>query len=510
MVVGRKNHAAHRAPRLSAPRRLAPVLVQRRSAGVLAALGVVLVAFCALAGFTATSDAAKKKKNAAPVLPGLTIGVDDTDLHAAKTSTLALTRSREVGASYIRVVANWSSVAPSGSTKPAGFNARNAADPRYKWASIDGQVRRAVSAGFTPYVMLYNAPKWAQDGKAPASAYAGDGAWKPSAAEFGNFAHAAAVRYSGTYSDATSGGILPNVSTWQAWNEPNLPLFLAPTSPELYRGLLNTMYDEVKAVQPKATIVTAGLAPVKSSTPAAFPKEFAQQLLCLTPSNGWFDRDKSCSAAAKFDILSLHPYSLRAKPTQRAGVEGNMFVADTVDLAQMLKAAQTNKSISAGGKDLWVTEFAWFTNPPSKSVGDAPDLAAKRTSIALFTMWKAGVTHITWFALSDNSGAIVKGGGLFDSNGRAKPTYYAFRFPFFVRQQGRKLLIWGKSPVNSSRRVSIQVLRGGSYKRVVTIKPSKGGVFQKRITLKSSRAAEYRAQQGGDRSLPMHSRDYLR
>lgn len=481
--------------------------IPRRSVGVLAALTSALLMICALVGSASTSSAAKKKK-AMAALPGLAVGVDDTGFRDAKTATLALTRSREVGASYIRVVADWNGVAPNDATKPAGFDPRNPADPLYKWSGIDGQIRRAVAAGFTPYVMLLNAPKWAQNGKPPASAYAGGGAWKPSAAEFGNFAHAAAVRYSGTYSDATSGGILPNVATWQAWNEPNLPLFLAPTSPELYRGLLNSMYDEIKAVQPNSTIVTAGLAPVKSSTPAAFPKDFAQQLLCLTPSNGWFDKDPSCPALAKFDVLSLHPYSLRAKPTQRAAVIGNMFVADINDLGQMLKAASSNKAVSPGAKRLWITEFAWFTNPPNKSVGDPPDVAGKRTAISLYLLWHAGVTQITWFALSDNSGSIIKGGGLFDSGGRAKPTYYALRFPFFVRQDGKKLLIWGRSPVGSSRAVSIKALRNGNYKRITTVTPSKGGVFQKRITLKSKKTLTLLAQQGGERSPKMGSRDY--
>ncbi|MBJ7354152.1 MAG: hypothetical protein JHC98_04945 [Thermoleophilaceae bacterium] len=481
---------------------------QRRSVGVATALATALLTICALIGLSATSSAAKKQKVRAP-LPGLAIGVDDTGLNDARTAPLALTRSREIGASYVRVVAYWSAIAPAGTTKPAGFDPRSPADPQYKWAVVDGQVKRAAAAGFTPYVVILNAPKWAQNGTPPASAYAGGGAWKPSAAEFGNFAHAAAVRYSGSYSDATSGGILPNVSVWQAWNEPNLPLFLAPTSPELYRGLLNSMYDEVKAVQPKSTIVTAGLAPVKSSTPAAFPKDFAQQLLCLKPSNGWFDKDPSCPGLAKFDVLSLHPYSLRAKPTQRAAVIGNMFVADTNDLSQMLKAAGANNSVSPGAKRLWITEFAWFTNPPSKSVGDPPDVAGKRTAISLYLLWHAGVTQITWFAISDNSGAIVKGGGLFDSGGRAKPTYYALRFPFFVRQDGRKLLIWGRSPVGSSRTVSIKALRNGNYKRITTVKPSKGGVFQKRITLKSRKTLTLLAQQGGERSPKMGSRDFF-
>jgi hypothetical protein len=484
---------------------------RRSRVGVLAAITVALMV-CALAGFASVSTAGKSKKpkKSAAALPGLTIGVDDTDFHHADTAALALTRSHEIGATHIRVVVDWNEIAPDSAIKPAGFDARSPGDPRYRWIDIDGQIRRAVSSGFTPYLTLLNAPRWAQNGKPPESADVGGGAWRPSAAEFGNFAHAAAVRYSGTYADATSGGVLPNVSIWQAWNEPNLPLFLAPASSELYRSLLNSMHDEIKAVQPNSTIVTAGLAPVKSSSSAAFPKDFAQQLLCLTPSNGWFDRDPGCSAPAKFDVLALHPYSLRAKPTQRAAVSGNMFVADTVDLAQMLSAASTSKSVSAGGKKLWVTEFAWFTNPPSRTVGDPPEVAARRTSIALYTLWQAGVSHVTWFALSDSAGAIVKGGGLFDASGRAKPTYDALRFPFFVRQQGRSLLVWGKAPGDSDGAVSIKVLRNGSYKRIANLEPSLDGVFKKHLTLKSRSAAEYVAQRNGERSLPLNSREYFK
>jgi hypothetical protein len=485
------------------------MIAKRRSVGIAAALTTALLLLCAFAMFSASSDAAKKKKKVGASVPGLAIGIDDSGLHDAKTAGLSLKRAGDVGASYIRVSVDWFKVAPNTATKPAGFDPRNPGDPNYAWGAVDEQVKRASAAGFMPFITLLNAPKWAQNGTAPSSAYAGAGAWKPSPVEFGNFAHAAAVRYSGTYSDATSGGILPKVSIWQAWNEPNLPLFLAPTSPELYRSLLNSMYDEVKAVQPASTVVTAGLAPVKSSTPAAFPKDFAQTLLCLTPSNGWFDKDPNCPALAKFDVMSLHPYSLRAKPTQRAAVIGNMFVADVVDFGQMLKAASSSGAVNPGAKRIWITEFAWFTNPPNKSVGDKPEVAGKRTSISLYLLWHAGVTQITWFALSDNSGAIIKGGGLWDADGKPKPTYYALRFPFFVRQSGHKLLIWGRSPYASSRKVSIKVKQGDGYELVTKIKPSPGGVFQARITIDSKKSTTYFAQQGTTLSPSMNSREYF-
>lgn len=481
--------------------------VTGRSARVAAALvACALLTFAALAGAAAEGN----KKRARSALPGFSTGILDSALANGTSAETALARASALRASYIRISVKWSAVAPAGTTRPTGFDARNPADPYYDWTSIDAQVRRAIGAGFTPYVTLFKAPRWAQFGIVPEDAGAGDGAWRPDAAAFGDFAHAAAVRYSGSYSDATSGGMLPRVSIWQAWNEPNLPLFLAPASADLYRDLLNSMHDAVKAVQPEASIVTAGLAPVKSSSPAAFPKEFAERLLCVRPANGWFERDPSCGSSARFDVLGLHPYSLRARPTQRARIAGNMFVADVVDLAQTLKAAQNAKSISPGSKRLWVTEFAWFTSPANASVGDPPELAARRTAISLYMFWRAGVSQVTWYSLSDNSESIVKGGGLFDSAGRAKPTYYALRFPFFVRQQGRSLLVWGKAPAGSSKDISIKVLRNGAYRRVATVRASTNGVFKRHLKTTTRRTGKYLAEQDGQRSPPLGSREFYK
>ncbi|MBI2690726.1 MAG: hypothetical protein HYX29_02085 [Solirubrobacterales bacterium] len=480
-----------------------------RSAGVAAALVMTALIAGLCVGFTG-SAATGKMKQTRSALPSFSTGIDDSGLANGSSAATALARATTLRASYVRIAAAWNAIAPSGATKPSDFDARNPADPNYNWAGTDAQVRRAVDAGFAPYLMLFKAPRWAQDGMAPDSAKAGSGAWKPSAAAFGDFARAAAVRYSGGYSDATTAGNLPRVSIWQAWNEPNLPLFLAPTSAELYRGLLNSMRDSVKAVQPGATIVTAGLAPVKSSQPAAFPKKFAEQLLCVTPANGWFERDPSCTERARFDVLGLHPYSLDARPTQRARIAGNMFVADVEDLAQILQAAQNEKSISPGSKRLWVTEFAWFTTPANSSIGDPPTVAARRTAIALYMFWRAGVSQVTWLALSDNSEAMIRGGGLFDSAGRAKPTYYVLRFPFFVRQQGRGLLVWGKAPAGSTKDVTIKVLRDGAYRRVATIKAASNGVFKRHLTVDSRRAGQYVAEQDGERSPPLGSREYFK
>ncbi|MBA3302085.1 MAG: hypothetical protein H0T15_09495, partial [Thermoleophilaceae bacterium] len=48
--------------------------------------------------------------------------------------TLAYQGAASAGAGFLRLNVFWSSIAPRGRRKPAGFSATNPADPRYKWA----------------------------------------------------------------------------------------------------------------------------------------------------------------------------------------------------------------------------------------------------------------------------------------------------------------------------------------------------------------------------------------
>jgi hypothetical protein len=466
----------------------------RADFGLCALALTLLLAICLL---TPQMAAAKK------VRP-LALGIDDSLLHSEPTAPLAIERSQGIYARWARVSIGWGQVAPGGTSRPAGFDARNPNDPRYSWERYDATVTRLTAAGFRVYITLLGAPRWAQQGEAPRNEAAGGGAWRPNADDYGDFARAAALRYNGLTPAKAGGGLLPRVRYWQAWNEPNLPLFLAPATPGTYRPLLNSFYDAVKAVQPDAQVIAAGLAPVKSSTPAFFPKVFAQRLLCLKPANGSFRRDARCTPA-KFDIFSVHPYSLRAGPRQHAAITGNMFVADVIDIAHMLRAAVRVKSVfPRRPKQLWSTEFAWFTNPPNASVGDPPARAGVRTNIALYDLWRFGVSQITWFATSDSSAAIVTGGGLFDAEGRPKPTRDALRFPFYVQRIARGgLYVWGRAPLGA-RRVAIVSARGSEGDALLRLTPQADGMFTARIRRPGNlRRLLVRAEQGSISSLAM-------
>src|SRR5829696_9149872 len=51
--------------------------------------------------------------------------------------------SADGAAGISRKAVTWRSVAPGGTSKPAGFDARNPADPSYNWAATDAFVRSA-------------------------------------------------------------------------------------------------------------------------------------------------------------------------------------------------------------------------------------------------------------------------------------------------------------------------------------------------------------------------------
>lgn len=473
------------------------MLVEVRTRSHPVVLSAFLVAAAALA-LLLTAVSADAKRVAA-----LDIGVDDGTFTNSQLAADAVAKAQGISARYARVTINWALVAPGGSDRPAGFDARNPADPAYRWARYDNAVQRLTMAGLRVYVSVLGTPKWAQQGAPQPNDHAGGGAWRPSPADYGDFAHAAALRYSGVFTDPASGTLLPRVSIWQAWNEPNLPLFLAPTNVELYRSLLNTFYNEVKRVQRGALVATAGLAPVKSSMTAAFPKTFARQLLCIRRKRGWYVRTRSCTRA-RFDIFAVHPYSLKARPGQRASINGNMFVADVADVTQMVRAAVRLKSVHpARSKRLWSTEFAWFTNPPNESIGDRPTIAARSTNAALYSMWRAGLRQITWFAVSDNTEAIVEGGGFHYADGRAKPTRTALRFPFYAAQRARRAYIWGRAPQGRRARVFVQQRTRRGWRTVLRIRPQADGMFVKRLRVRTRSRGAYRARQAGVTTVAM-------
>ena len=94
------------------------------------------------------------------------------------------------------------------------------ADPAYNWETYDRTVRFAALNGQQVLFSIIGTPPWA-------NAARGWNAAPTNASDLRSFATAAATRYSGRYV-GPDGKVLPRVSSWVAWNEPNNPVFMRP------------------------------------------------------------------------------------------------------------------------------------------------------------------------------------------------------------------------------------------------------------------------------------------
>ena len=94
------------------------------------------------------------------------------------------------------------------------------------------------------------------------------------------------------------------VQAWQVWNEPNLHREWGelPPDPAGYVELLEGCYTAIKAADPDAVVVSAGLAPTGTSSPEAMPDdEFLRQMY-------------AAGGADYFDVLGLNAPGFKAAP----------------------------------------------------------------------------------------------------------------------------------------------------------------------------------------------------
>jgi hypothetical protein len=333
----------------------------------------------------------------------------------------------------------------------------------------------------------------------------------PRPGALGALARAAALRYSGSYVPPGASRPLPQVRYWQAWNEPNLSLYLMPqwrrvrggytaASPVVYRAMLDAFYSAVHAVQPGARVLSAGTGPYGDPPGGQRmpPAQFTRELLCLSGPRLTPER---CPHPARFDILDHHPYSVEGPGFQAFNAD-DVAIVDLAKLTNPLHRAETLHL--AGGPtrhQLWVTEVSWDSNPPDPR-GVPVATQARWLEETLYLLWRQGVSTLLWFLIKDAPPipdyASTYQSGTYLAGGQPKPSATAFRFPFVVIRDGRgKLLAWGKAP--SRGPVAIERVRGSTWSLLHTVGATSGGIFQAGLAVR--RGELLRARVGTDTSL---------
>jgi hypothetical protein len=508
---------------------------------------------------------------------------DDNLLVSGSDSQVEATMAtlRSLGVDRIRVSVFWRFVAPSptSASRPS-FGGRSASDPAAygagAWNRYDRIVQAARRYGIgLLFTVTGPSPRWATGDKSEPR-----GLVDPSAPEFGQFVTAVGRRYSGSYSDeqpqpaAEPGGlpilappsqpaaapqspVLPRVTMWSVWNEPQQPGWLRPqvsggrpASPQIYRRLLDSAWNGLHASGHGGDNILIGeLAPRGTRRLTAGPMtplRFLRELYCVNsrfrPIRGGEASARGCPADAAgsarfrsqhpalFDApgFAQHPYALEVAPSKVDRIRDQVTISSLGRLTRTLDRAQRRYG-SFRHMPIWLTEYGYQTDPPDPTIVGQPwsrqaayineaDHIAYRNrrvrSVAQFLLVDDGPnrevapSNIRYWGSTFQSGLITGGG-------RRKPSYFSYQrsidaYPKRVRR-GRAVRVYGqlRPAANGSLiRGSLQFRRTGSrrWRTVKRVRSSSlRNVVRPRVRVRKSGRFRFVWREGSRRNATRSS-----
>lgn len=215
----------------------------------------------------------------------------------------------------------------------------------YDWTDADlnphdsfaGNYVRDTAAGLKIVLRVDSPPGWANGNR-------GDCAPPDNPADYGDFMHALSSFLRSKYPG--------RVVAYEIWNEPNLPgewCGRAP-SPAEYTALLREAYRGVKAGDPQAKVVTAGMATTGGGGGAISDLDFIRGMY-------------QAGAKPYFDVLGSHPYGFASSPETEPWGDRTLFFRRVEQQRQIML------DHGDGAKQVWATEFNWLIDPAAYGSG---------------------------------------------------------------------------------------------------------------------------------------------
>ncbi|HEY7630995.1 MAG TPA: hypothetical protein VH817_09850 [Thermoleophilaceae bacterium] len=327
-------------------------------------------------------------------VPSDFFGLVSEDVFAGNASyrEATLARQQSIGVGLIRQTFHWKQI----ETSPGHYN----------FGYYDAYMAATASHGIRVLPILFDPPRFrAKVSKTTSATYP-----PRHYAYLGRFGAAVAARYGPNGSFWAQNPTIPKlpITAFQIWNEPNIPAYW-PTgpNPKKYAKLLKAAARGIRAVDPSAEIVTAGLPDSHLSKPGSV-YSYAKSLVR--------------AAHGSFNTLAVNPY----------GTSSGDVVRKLKRFRRILNHGHAHSA------RIWVTEFGWSDKGPRSSfrVGSAgqarqirhviPALAKRRSSLGLrgfvYFSWRDGAPYAP--AYKDFWGLHT---GLLRRNGTAKQALAAFK-----------------------------------------------------------------------------------
>jgi hypothetical protein len=298
----------------------------------------------------------------------------------------------------------------------------------WHWEVPDFVVRAAEHYDLDLIVRLDSLPAWAAEEAAA-------GQVDSLSDDYAAFAGWVAQRYRG------------QIRGYIVWNEPNLAKEWGGQRPDpaAYTELLRRAYEAIKAADPEATVVSAGLAPTNHQDAEAMDDRVFLEAMY------------QAGAGAYFDVLGAHPYGFAYPQDDPRGAHDGLNLARLLDLRAIMEAH------GDGDKPIWVTELGWTT----AGVGEGSWLTVTPQQQAdyLTGAWRRARREWPWlqvFTVWNLSQGLrpepfdraqdrpveglpptdeKAGYSLLDESGEPKPAYHALRAEL-NRRWGHRLARW--------------------------------------------------------------------
>ena len=286
-------------------------------------------------------------------------------------------RLAAAGVKSVRIDLGWSSFQPHGPRR---------IDPWYRRLA-DRCVSIARAQGMEVLATIMWTPSWANGGRAATVP-------PTRVADFARFARWAARRFRG------------RVAAWEIWNEPEGANFWRGT-PARYARMLRAAYPAIKAGDPNAKVVFAG---ISNNSPR------------------WVAAAYRAGAKGAFDVMAAHPYWGDQPPD-----------ADTGDAWLRAHASQLHELMAShgdGSKPIWFTEFGWSvhdntpgTPPHRRGVTHEHQAQYLVRAIAVMRVHYPYVEKAFWYKDASRPGEPVheSGYGLLRTDLAPRPAYSAMK-----------------------------------------------------------------------------------
>lgn len=221
----------------------------------------------------------------------------------------------------------------------------------YDWDNLDNIINAAQSSGLKAILRVAVTPDWAWSGNGNTTGPPDD------MNDFGDFMEALATHARG------------KIAGYVIWNEPNLPYEWGGNnpSPAQYVQMLRAVYPRIKAADPEALVITAGVATTGGGGGAACGagrrialqevSPFTQKLYAAGVMS---DLDFICGiylngGKGYFDVLGSHPYGFAAAY--------NELPSTGLAFRRVEQQRAVMEAMGDGDKQIWAIEFGWVLHP---------------------------------------------------------------------------------------------------------------------------------------------------